>query len=539
MTDAALIVDHSETQTENAPFLPGSPALGFGYDVNGEYAEPESILDGALFDFPDETKPVNIGGQDYIINKLFNHHMIERSDYYEVFGNTIDIYRESQNHEISVEGKYKLFSGSLSTSFSSKSLSQEETTYSTIRQIHKLWSVNLPRTSDILQYLKPSVAAEINNKSISPNKIFDKYGAVFLGEVIVGGRIDSNSATKSLKVDRSMDIRVVAKASYQALIGEIHVKSDSHLAKEIESYRANSELSHHVIGGDQQYVSAIFKGDTEAYAAWAKSLSDRAVMMDFTKEGLRPIWELATESTRRSELENAFADWVLSKETKIVKDKTVLALNQFPAMQNVGTDSGSGAKMDLSVWRPVIAEHDSYFYGGQWGQHNHNPTADGRAAVFRDLEDLGLLKEPVSFIKIWDDAGSGKSHDYSCWRPAPPQGYRALGDFMVLRESSGHFPDHLAYKVMCVHESLCRDVTQDDFGSSYMWQDHGTHANKDLSLWRLEPASTTGGVNVGSFIGSPYENSIPHSVIDGLRGVVGVLKDDFIKAYKNPLHLVR
>ncbi len=510
--------------------LPGSGEIGFGYDVNGNYAQPESILPGCLFDFPDKLKEVSmtvsIGGSSerltFSLNELFEFHKIGRSEYHEVYGSTIDKYMESLDREIGIEGDYKLFSGSLTKNFSSESLRQEETTYSTIRESHKLWSINLPRSQALRQYLKPEIKADLENKSLSAFAVFDKYGGAYLGEVVVGGRLDSSSATKTLKMNSKTDIKVIAKASYQFLVGELELDRNSERHKEIESFREHSKSKSYGIGGSAAYSSKIFQGDKAARDAWAGSLYTQGALMDFTTDSLRPIWELVEDETRREELKKQFPVWVKKNMTEVKKDKNVLVIDPLPAMKQVGNDKGSGARMSVSVWAPVISDSSEYYYGGQWAQPGHGPTAIGRAIVFKDLLNLGLLKEPVDYLKIWDDAGSKKDKDYSCWRPAPPVGYRALGDFMVLGRSSRSFPEALKKRVMCVHESLCRDVERKDL-LGWVWKDAGSGAKRDLSIWRIGPTA-----GIANFIGSPHESSVPDSVINSMRGVIGILKEEYV-----------
>lgn len=527
MFNKTLAVHFLSTVGTDEPLLPGCDIIGLGYDVNGEFARTESTLGQGLFDLPaTDYKTLKIGDNIYRYNQLLGVHTTFRSNFDLVKGQTIETYREELGQSVGVSGKYKLFSASLNTAFTSSSLSHEETFYTTVREIHRLWQINLPHPEQLRAYLKPEVKSAIENAEIAPDEIFDRFGAYYVGEAVVGGRLDYNSATKTLRTNNKYDISVTAQASYQALVGEISVESKSQLGKEIESFRSLSDISLQTVGGKPGQASKIIHDDQNhsAFAEWSESLLDYAVFMDFTSESLVPIWSLVTDEKRRTALQAAFPSWLERKVKPVPKDQKALLVNLYPAMRCVGTDAGSGASQDLSVWAPATDERNQYT--GQFAQRNHSSSADGRSALLRDIYDLGYLRAPEDFVQVWTDAGSGKSSDYSCWRPVPPAGYRALGDIMVLGTNSYSIPDTMRKDLICVHESLCRDITLKDINSQAIWNDAGTGARQDLTLWRIAPDSA---VQVGNFVGVGHHDNINQGDIDRMKGVIGVLLSNYVK----------
>ncbi|MDF0729545.1 MAC/perforin domain-containing protein [Pseudomonas entomophila] len=524
MLNTTLAIHYLATPGTDEPLLPGSDVMGLGYNLQGEFARAESTIGQGLFDLPDtDYKTLNIEGKIYRYNKLFGVSAVFRSDFHQVKGQTIDIYRESLGLSVGVSGRYKLFSASLETAFSSESLSHEETYYDTVREVHRLWQINLPHAEQLRAYLKPEARSAIENNDVSPNDLFDRFGAYYIGEAVIGGRLDYNAATKTLRIEDKYNISVTAKASYQALVGEISVDSKSELGKQIENFRQLSETNLKTVGGKPGLASKIFHDDDKhsAFNEWAASLLDYAVFMDFTSESLVPIWSLATDAKRRDALEAAFPSWIESKTQPVPKDKKVLAVNLFPAMRRVGTDAGSGAKQDLSVWAPSTDQGNRYT--GQFAQRNHSSAADGRSALLRDLYELGFLKAPMDFVQVWTDAGSGKSGYYACWRPVPPAGYRALGDIMVLGTSDYSIPEDIKKGLVCVHESLCRDINLKDISSQAIWNDAGSGARQDVTLWKVVPENGDLTVQVGNFVGVGHYDNITQADIDRMKGVIGVL----------------
>lgn len=513
----------------NEPLLPGADVIGFGYNVNGEFARTESTLGQSLFVLPGgDDRTIEIDGRVYRYNQEMNVSMLYRSDLRQVQGNTIELYREELGQSVGVAGDYKLFSASLKVAYKSTSLSQEETTYTTVREVHRLWQINLPGPTRLQKYLKAEVRELLENNQVSPHEVFDSLGAYYISEAVVGGRIDYNAATKSLRTNSSYDVSVIALASYQALVGEIKADNASKLGKDIENFRSVSAFTLQTVGGKPGLGDRIFYDDDKhsAFAEWSASLLSYAVLMDFTDDSLAPIWLLVADQKRRNVLAQAFPEWLQNKIKPVPKQQQVLTINRQPPMICVGNDVGSGARRDLSVWAPSTDEVNKY--GGQFAQPNHASGVDGRSVLLRDLYELGYLKAPVSFTLVWTDTGSDKSRDYACWRAVPPAGYRALGDLMVLASDGYSVPDSMKKNLICVHESLCRDLEESDFrNNGEVWNDSGTGARQDLSLWHITPPDESRAVKAGTFIGVNHRGAINHDDIDRFRGVLGVLLSNY------------
>lgn len=89
--------------------------LGSGYDVCGKYASAASIKK-RIFDLNEVQK---------------NKRMIPntKSDFFTVSGDSYEQYQTSLTNEVSLKGAYKLFSGSVSSSYSDVELSIEENAF--------------------------------------------------------------------------------------------------------------------------------------------------------------------------------------------------------------------------------------------------------------------------------------------------------------------------------------------------------------------------------------------------------------------------
>lgn len=101
---------------------------------------------------------------------------------------------------------------------------------------------------------------------------------------------------------------------------------------------------------------------------------------------------------------------------------------------------------------------------------------------------------------------------HSCWKPIPTVGYVALGYIMRLWVKDQNPPSGSEVEgLVRVHESL---VVKGEAASDDIWNDHGTHANEDCSIYDIiristdtEPDGQTTGINAGTFYGQRYSTS--------------------------------
>ncbi|MBD1364111.1 Vps62-related protein [Mucilaginibacter sp. ZT4R22] len=180
----------------------------------------------------------------------------------------------------------------------------------------------------------------------------------------------------------------------------------------------------------------------------------------------------------RSSLSTAF----LTNDFKGQPSLYVSFTNQYNWLYN---DKGSGARADLSVFRPNPSDK-SYFIVGDYAQGNHrDPT--GSSLIIKEVNGdprNPILKAPSDYTLLWNDRGTGGRYDGSCWKAVAPDGYLALG--FVFNNSYGkpNIPNYV-----CIRKDF---VTGSSAGSQ-IWNDAGTGISNDLELFEL------GGVS-GAFV---------------------------------------
>ncbi|MDP2174726.1 MAG: Vps62-related protein [Bacteroidota bacterium] len=144
----------------------------------------------------------------------------------------------------------------------------------------------------------------------------------------------------------------------------------------------------------------------------------------------------------------------------------------------IWTDKGSGASLNGGFFRPILTDFPNFYSLGDLAVRAHN--ANGQViAVVRDVSDSGnILVAPLSYTKVWDDAGSGADKDGSVWRANPPAGYVAMG----LVASGNHSAPSLN-AMRCIKAEY---VIKGKVSATVIWNDVGSGASKNFSAWGIE-----------------------------------------------------
>ncbi|WLR44451.1 Vps62-related protein (plasmid) [Bacillus carboniphilus] len=156
----------------------------------------------------------------------------------------------------------------------------------------------------------------------------------------------------------------------------------------------------------------------------------------------------------------------------------------------VYNDSGSGSDNDVSIWRAgddVIPP--GYVRATQLAKGSYGPPSNSEFVYLLKAHQLEgqepLLKAPSDYFFMWNDKGSGGTHDGSIWGVNCPSGYGSLGDI-----ATGNYSKPALSETMCVNMDLLTTSmpTQND----WIWSDKGSGGNNDVTLFRVG--------NAGGFI---------------------------------------
>lgn len=158
----------------------------------------------------------------------------------------------------------------------------------------------------------------------------------------------------------------------------------------------------------------------------------------------------------------------------------VLMVSVTSNYQFVYWDKGSGATLDVSIFRPQPQQ--GYFITGDYAQGNYNP-AIGSSQVLSVVNDdpaNPMLVPPTGYQLVWNDVKSGGDMDGSIWYPIPPPGYVSLG---FVGQAGYDIPNIPSYR--CVRQ----DLVKQGIAGPLIWSDQKSGATMDVSLYSEQNAS--------------------------------------------------
>ncbi|WP_448203100.1 Vps62-related protein [Azospirillum sp. sgz302134] len=152
------------------------------------------------------------------------------------------------------------------------------------------------------------------------------------------------------------------------------------------------------------------------------------------------------------------------------------------------TDKGSGAKMDLSVYRTVVPP--GWFWMGMLAVKGHRSEKErSKELVVRphpNWHGPAPLVECKTFQRVWDVDKISNSF-FQLYRAVPPNGYMAVGD--MFDKSTGETkPGWYVQQYACFHPDCLETV---ELGGE-IWNDRGSNSTDDGSMWEIPGASPDG-----------------------------------------------
>jgi len=173
---------------------------------------------------------------------------------------------------------------------------------------------------------------------------------------------------------------------------------------------------------------------------------------------------------------------------------------------NVYSDFGTGADVDLSIWKPRPV--NGFHALGHIAKSGHAAPKSVTIMV-RDISNRGALRHPIGYTFFYNDSGTGGDQDCSMWIPIPPPGYTALGSVAIRSHAKPS-----VWEVMCVRNDLTTIATV----GKQIWNDAGSGGNYDLTLWRINPPSFPKDskfayLTSGSFVGHASHAALTNSAL--------------------------
>ena len=270
--------------------------LGSGYDVCGHYANSQSVKK-KVFDLqrvPDECKQCLHNKFAYCVS-------------YD--GNTVSEYQKKLLAKPKIGGTYQLFTGSVKAAFDSSHINTKESRFITV-ELYQCYHTCKLQTDDH-QYIYPDVLKDFDTKD--GEWLIDHYGGCVLMGFNIGGRWSDNLTVTKLFSKSTPEVKSEMEGAYIAFISS---EVDNTL-----SVRENNKESIVV-----RKVCAIEGNPSHApdnLVAWKKSVEKSLGLMDFTKDGLVPIWKIFPKHEEKLKRALYFENYVTNNQIK-VKERNLL-----------------------------------------------------------------------------------------------------------------------------------------------------------------------------------------------------------------------
>lgn len=180
------------------------------------------------------------------------------------------------------------------------------------------------------------------------------------------------------------------------------------------------------------------------------------------------------------------------------EDQASLQVSTTSQYAWIYNDQGSGASMDVSIFRPQA--EPGWFILGDYAQGNYSDPFGTSLLVQVSNDDPAnpLLMPPVSYAQVWNDSGSGGSNDGSVWYPVPPDGYVSIGFVGQNGYDQPNIPNY-----MCVRQDMVAPTS----AAGLIWNDQGSGAGMDVSLYQIDgiPGLFVAQGDYNPFSGSAFQ----------------------------------
>ncbi len=372
--------------------LPGLNVIGWGYDIFGRYASPESRMQ-PLFDFGEMTE-IRSDKEEYMIpNVLHPFWTPYRDTVFETHaGSSVEEMRTSLASKTGLKGSYGFFKGALEVGFSSSSVRVTTMRYTQINQLITCWILQLPKPDVLKGLMLPDVQEDIDG-DIEAVDLFDRYGTHYLWNLLVGGRISYTSATNSARYKSTIDVSVAAEMSFKAA-ASISTDNKTEYNKSINDFKQTSEIRARARGGKAEYVSAIKTGGITQvnWEKWAASIEDYPEFVGYVdnrrQPSLRPIWELCSDEDRMSSLEAAYQEYCEERTDEI-------QANIYPVYRHTAEKP---KRFTLSLRRDPVAAHGPGWVQGEAVFYACKEQEEGTVPIYKHFAD-----HPVRFAYSTSD----------------------------------------------------------------------------------------------------------------------------------------
>lgn len=335
--------------------------IGRGYNaISGEYFCYCTGLKDYILEFSSDFKPVV--------------ESVNSSDTTFTSGQTLSSYKTDFNQKVGVEGGYAGFSASVDVDFGKTESFSEETSFASAYSMNKKereYIENSKRNIPLIKkHLKEDFQKDLNDSSVTPEKLFATYGTHVLLDTYLGGRFAVNYTYKNYSRESSEKISVAVKANYEGAF-KVGGSSETGFGEESSMTNENTSVSGYSRGGKSVAFTSLEEA-VKKWSEWTESLNDSENKKDWSlidspetisnQEVNTGIWLFAEDESRRNEIRDYYLSELEKNASSFASKQTKKYIKSARVWTN-GTDKGSYA----SVRQKVTARlgHEDFIIAGE------------------------------------------------------------------------------------------------------------------------------------------------------------------------------
>lgn len=288
----------------NAPnILPGSPTIGSGYDVFGQYCAPDGVQN-QIIDLGDFTDSSNISGlrTSPMVRVTEAKSGIAR----QIEGKTLSEYSTNFSSKVGIKGKYGFFKGELDAAFDTSQSRKTTTRFVVYNLSVYFYKLRLDSSTSLRDKLTPAAAHDFA-AGMDADELVKTYGTHYLSNLIIGARCSYSCTVDTTNYKSSVDLSTAAKVNFESLTGSVSGDVTADQKKAAESLHSHSVAKARVFGGDPVMADNILKRNLES---WTASVPKNMQFADCSS-GLLRISELVADPGRAADINEAI-DQVLN-----------------------------------------------------------------------------------------------------------------------------------------------------------------------------------------------------------------------------------
>ena len=335
--------------------------IGRGYNaITGEYFCYCTGLKDYILEFSSDFKPVV--------------ESVNSSDTTFTSGQTLSSYKTDFNQKVGVEGGYAGFSASVDVDFGKTESFSEETSFASAYSMNKKereYIENSKRNIPLIKkHLKEDFQKDLNDSSVTPEKLFATYGTHVLLDTYLGGRFAVNYTYKNYSRESSEKISVAVKANYEGAF-KVGGSSETGFGEESSMTNENTSVSGYSRGG-KSVAFASLEQAVEKWLEWTDSLNDSENKKDWSlidspetisnQEVNTGIWLFAEDEGRRNEIHTYYLTELEKNASSFASKQTKKYIKSARVWTN-GTNRGDYKSVRQKV--SAMLGHDNFIIAGE------------------------------------------------------------------------------------------------------------------------------------------------------------------------------